>query len=42
MFEHQLVDRARAADKHIVLPEGEEDRILAAADQLLRRAGSCG
>ena len=37
MFEHQLMDRARAAAKHIVLPEGEEPRILAAADQLLRR-----
>jgi phosphate acetyltransferase len=37
MFEHQLMDRARAAGKHIVLPEGEEPRILAAADQLLRR-----
>jgi len=37
MFEHQLLDRARQADKHIVLAEGEEDRILTAADQLLRR-----
>jgi phosphate acetyltransferase len=37
MFEHQLLDRARAADKHIVLPEGDDDRILRAADQLLRR-----
>ena len=37
MFEHQLLDRARQADKHIVLPEGEEDRILRATDQLLRR-----
>jgi len=37
MFEHQLMDRARAAGKHIVLPEGEEPRILEAADQLLRR-----
>ncbi|MFZ1288114.1 MAG: phosphate acetyltransferase, partial [Candidatus Phosphoribacter sp.] len=37
MFEHQLVDRARRADRHIVLPEGEEERILVAADQLLRR-----
>ncbi len=37
MFEHQLLDRARAADRHIVLPEGEEPRILRAADQLLRR-----
>ncbi len=37
MFEHRLLDRAREADRHIVLPEGEEDRILRAADQLLRR-----
>jgi len=37
MFKHQLLDRARQADKHIVLAEGEEDRILTAADQLLRR-----
>ena len=37
MFEYQLIDRARAARKHIVLPEGEEPRILAAADQLLQR-----
>ncbi|PID97116.1 MAG: phosphate acetyltransferase [Actinomycetales bacterium] len=37
MFEHQLIDRARQLDRHIVLPEGEEDRILLAADQLIRR-----
>ncbi len=37
MFEHRLLDRARAAGRHIVLPEGEEPRILRAADQLLRR-----
>jgi phosphate acetyltransferase len=37
MFEHQLLDRARAAGRHIVLPEGEEDRSLRAADHLLRR-----
>ncbi|MEO8827829.1 phosphate acetyltransferase [Lapillicoccus sp.] len=37
MFEHRLMDRARAAARHIVLPEGEEPRILKAADQLLRR-----
>ncbi|QFG68539.1 phosphate acetyltransferase [Ornithinimicrobium pratense] len=37
MFEHQLVARARAADAHIVLPEGTEDRILRAADTLLAR-----
>jgi phosphate acetyltransferase len=37
MFEHQLVDEAVAHRKHIVLPEGEDDRVLRAADILLRR-----
>jgi phosphate acetyltransferase len=37
MFEHQLVERARAQRMHIVLPEGDDDRILQAADRLLRR-----
>ncbi|MFC0624072.1 phosphate acetyltransferase [Kribbella deserti] len=37
MFEHQLIDEAVADRKHIVLPEGEEERILRAADVLLRR-----
>ncbi|NMO04895.1 phosphate acetyltransferase [Gordonia sp. TBRC 11910] len=37
MFEYQLVARAKADRKHIVLPEGEEDRILRAASHLLRR-----
>ena len=37
MFQHALIERARQADRHIVLPEGEEQRILTAADQLLRR-----
>lgn len=37
MFEHRLIDRAVAIRKHIVLPEGEEERILRAADILLRR-----
>lgn len=37
MFEHELVERARAQRKHIVLPEGDDDRILRAAEQLLRR-----
>ncbi|HET6741707.1 MAG TPA: phosphate acetyltransferase, partial [Kribbella sp.] len=37
MFEHQLVDRAVSDRRHIVLPEGEEERILRAADVLLRR-----
>jgi phosphate acetyltransferase len=37
MFEHQLVEAARAAHAHIVLPEGGEDRILLAADSVLSR-----
>ncbi|SDQ42392.1 phosphate acetyltransferase [Thermostaphylospora chromogena] len=37
MFEYRLLDRARARRRHIVLPEGEEPRILRAADILLRR-----
>jgi phosphate acetyltransferase len=37
MFEYDLLDRARARRRHIVLPEGEEPRILRAADVLLRR-----
>jgi phosphate acetyltransferase len=38
MFEYELLDRARAAGRHIVLPEGEEERIIRAADVLLRRS----
>ena len=37
MFGYQLMERARADRKHIVLPEGTDDRILTAADILLRR-----
>jgi phosphate acetyltransferase len=37
MFEHQIVDRAVADRRHVVLPEGEEERVLRAADILLRR-----
>ena len=37
MFEHRLVDAARAAGAHIVLPEGAEDRILLAAETVLAR-----
>jgi phosphate acetyltransferase len=37
MFEHRLIDRAVSDRRHIVLPEGEEERILRAADVLLRR-----
>lgn len=37
MFEYELVERARADRRHIVLPEGEDDRVLRAAEILLRR-----
>src|SRR6478735_1816386 len=37
MFEHKVLDDAIADRRHIVLPEGEEERILRAADILLRR-----
>ena len=37
MFEYQLLDRARADRRHIVLPEGNDDRILLAAGRLLAR-----
>jgi len=37
MFEYELLDRARDDRKHIVLPEGSDDRILRAAGTLLRR-----
>ena len=37
MFEYGLLQKARAHKQHIVLPEGEEDRILQASEILLRR-----
>src|SRR5262249_50127360 len=37
MFTHGLQQRARADRKHIVLPEGEDDRILKSAGRLLLR-----
>jgi phosphate acetyltransferase len=37
MFEIALIDRARADRRHVVLPEGTEERILRAAEVLLRR-----
>ena len=37
MFTYQLIERARADRKRIVLPEGDDDRILRAAGRLLRR-----
>ncbi len=40
MFEHALLERARADQQRIVLPEGAEERILQAAEVLLRRGGA--
>jgi phosphate acetyltransferase len=37
LFEYELIDRARAQKQHIVLPEGTDERILRAAEILLRR-----
>ncbi|MFZ4058696.1 MAG: phosphate acetyltransferase [Ferruginibacter sp.] len=37
MFQYQLVKRARQEKKHIVLPEGNDDRILTAAARLLKQ-----
>ncbi len=37
MFEYGLLERARQSPKHIVLPEGGDDRILRAASTLLQR-----
>jgi phosphate acetyltransferase len=37
MFEYKLIERAKADPRHIVLPEGEEERILRAGEILLRR-----
>ncbi|MEU8739537.1 phosphate acetyltransferase [Streptomyces halstedii] len=37
MFEHELLERARADRRRVVLPEGTEERVLRAADVLLRR-----
>ena len=37
MFEYALIERARADVRHIVLPEGNDDRILRAAGTLLSR-----
>jgi phosphate acetyltransferase len=36
-FEHLLIERARAQQKHIVLPEGDDDRVLQAAGIVLQR-----
>ncbi|MBV1848945.1 phosphate acetyltransferase [Catellatospora tritici] len=40
MFEYELIERARADRRHVVLPEGLEERILRAAEALTRR-GVC-
>jgi phosphate acetyltransferase len=37
MFEHTLIEQAKADRRHIVLPEGTEERILRAAEILLLR-----
>ena len=37
MFEYELIERAKEFPQHIVLPEGGDDRVLRAADILLRR-----
>ncbi|XPV76881.1 MAG: phosphate acetyltransferase [Desulfovibrio sp.] len=37
MFEYRLIEKAAADRKHIVLPEGTSQRVLQAADILLRR-----
>jgi phosphate acetyltransferase len=37
MFQYELIERAKAAGAHIVLPEGTDDRILQAADRIRRR-----
>ncbi|MGW2327436.1 phosphate acetyltransferase [Streptomyces sp. NPDC001700] len=37
MFEHELIERSRSGRRRVVLPEGTEERVLRAADVLLRR-----
>ncbi|MBW1786113.1 MAG: phosphate acetyltransferase [Deltaproteobacteria bacterium] len=37
MFEYRILQQARTRKRHIVLPEGGEERILSAAESLLRR-----
>jgi phosphate acetyltransferase len=38
MFTYKLLDRAKSDRKRIVLPEGDDDRILKAAGRLLKRS----
>ena len=40
MFEYELIERAKHARRRIVLPEGEDERVLRAAEILVRR-GVC-
>ncbi len=37
MFQYQIVKRAKEKRKHIVLPEGDDDRILLAAAELIKQ-----
>jgi phosphate acetyltransferase len=37
MFQYELLERARSRRRHVVLPEGEDQRVLQAAEILLRR-----
>lgn len=37
MFQYQLTKRAKRSVKHIVLPEGNDDRILKAAERLIQQ-----
>jgi phosphate acetyltransferase len=37
MFEYEILQKAQTHKQHIVLPEGEEERILRATEALLRR-----
>ena len=37
LFEYRLLDRARRDSRHIVLPEGDDDRVLRAAGRVLQR-----
>jgi phosphate acetyltransferase len=37
MFEQRLVERAKGDRRHIVLPEGSDDRVLQAAEQVVLR-----
>ena len=37
MFEYELIERAKADRRRVVLPEGDDDRVLRAAEILLRR-----